>query len=139
MGHENFDRAAPLAVGSDRAFGILFTIVFGLLGTWLLLTGRSGAVVSGIVALAFAVAAAVKPQFLAPLNRLWMRFGALLHRIVSPLILAFMFYGVVTPTGWIMRAMGRDLLRLRRDRESATYWIEREPPGPAPDSLKDQF
>jgi len=68
-----------------------------------------------------------------------MKLGDILHRIASPIALAILFYGVVTPTGLLMRLFGKDPLRLRFDREAKSYWIAREPPGPAPESLKDQF
>ena len=83
--------------------------------------------------------AVVYPQMLAPLNRLWFRFGLLLHKIVSPVVLAIMFFLVFTPTGMIMRALGKDPLRLRLDKNATSYWIERTPPGPSPESLGDQF
>jgi hypothetical protein len=76
---------------------------------------------------------------LSPLNRLWLRFGLLLHKIVSPLVLGIMFFLVITPIGLLMRAVGKDLLRLKFDKRSSSYWIERLPPGPPPESLKDQF
>ena len=92
-----------------------------------------------IAALVFLGAAIVIPRALAPLNRLWLRFGELLNRITSPIALAILFYGVVMPTGIAMRLFGKDPLRLRRDAQARSYWIDRDPPGPPPDSLKNQF
>lgn len=92
-----------------------------------------------VPAIGFAGLGLVYPRVLAPLNRLWTRLGLVLHRLANPVILGILFFGVVTPTGWLMRALGKDPLRLRRDPSAGTYWIERDPPGPAPDSLKDQF
>ena len=79
------------------------------------------------------------PKLLVPFNRLWARFGLLLHRITSPLVLGIMFFVVITPMGWIMRALGKDLLRLKIDPAATSYWIARTPPGPTPESLKEQF
>ena len=62
-----------------------------------------------------------------------------MHRIVSPLVLGALFYLSVVPTGLVMRALGKDPLRLRFDRNAQTYWIAREPTGPAPESLRNQF
>jgi hypothetical protein len=76
---------------------------------------------------------------LAPLNRLWFRFGMILHAIVSPLVLGLIFYLVVTPTALLLRAIGKDPLRLRPDRAAASYWIAKAPPGPPPDTMKQQF
>ena len=91
------------------------------------------------IAAAFAVVALARPGVLAPLNRLWTRFGLLLHKVVSPLIMGMLFYLTVTPIGLLMRAMGKDPLRLRPDPDAASYWIERDPPGPPPETMKNQF
>ena len=85
------------------------------------------------------VAALLRPALLNPLNRIWLKFGLLLHRIVNPVIMALLFYGTVLPTGLVMRAMGKDLLRLKREPDADSYWILRAPPGPAPETMKDQF
>jgi hypothetical protein len=87
----------------------------------------------------FLAAALLRPALLAPLNRLWTRFGLLLHRIVSPVVLGIMFFAVITPMAWIRRALGNDPLRLRFDREARTYWVDRQPPGPPPETLTNQF
>jgi hypothetical protein len=124
---------------SDRAFGLVFTAFFAIVAVLPMLRSeppRPWAFAAAGVLLALALAA---PRLLAPLNRLWLKFGDLLHRIVSPIALAILFYGVVTPTGLLMRLFGKDPLRLRFDREAKSYWIAREPPGPPPESLKDQF
>ena len=69
---------------------------------------------------------------LRPLNRLWLKFGLLLHKVVNPIVMALVFFGTVLPTGLIMRVLGKDLLRLKRQPDANSYWIERRPPGPAP-------
>ena len=89
--------------------------------------------------LVFLVAALAIPSVLAPLNRLWLTIGLLLHRLVSPVVLGIIFFGVVTPTGLVMRALGKDPLRLKLEPRATTYWIDRQPRGPSPDSLRDQF
>jgi hypothetical protein len=76
---------------------------------------------------------------LAPLNRLWSKLGLLLFHIVSPVVLGLLFYLTVTPVGFLLRLFGKDPLRLRRDSAAKSYWILREPPGPAPESMKHQF
>ena len=81
----------------------------------------------------------VWPVPLAPLNRLWTKLGIFLYKVVSPLVLALLFYGTVTPIALLMRMLGKDLLRQRRDPNAASYWIERIPAGPAPESMRDQF
>ena len=81
----------------------------------------------------------MRPALLAPLNRLWTRFGALLHRVVSPIVLGFMFFVVITPMGLVRRMLVKDPLRLRFDRQAGSYWVPRQPPGPPPQSLTNQF
>jgi hypothetical protein len=73
------------------------------------------------------------------LNKLWARLGDLLHRVTTPLIMGLLFFGALTPWAAIMRVAGRDPLRLKRQTGAATYWIERNPPGPSPDSLNQAF
>jgi hypothetical protein len=91
--------------------------------------------VSGLVAAVTVVA----PALLTIPNKLWQRFGLLLHHIVSPIVLAIMFYLVVTPMGLLRRVFARKAVRLRRDPAAESYWIKREPPGPKPDSMPRQF
>jgi hypothetical protein len=124
---------------SNRSFGLVFAAFFFLIGFVPLLFGRGIRIWSLGLAMAFALAALLAPRVLAPLNRLWTRFGALLHSIVSPAVLGIMFFVVITPTGLIMRLLGKDLLRLRQDYEAPTYWIARTPPGPPPKSFVDLF
>jgi hypothetical protein len=139
MGHESLDRKEPVAGSSNRAFGLVFAAVFLIIGLWPWAFGGQVRVWSLLVSAAFLVAAWVWPAVLAPLNRLWTRFGLLLHRIVSPVVLGVMFFVVITPTGLLMRALGKDPLRLQLEREARSYWIERQPPGPLPDTLNNQF
>ncbi|PJI41038.1 SxtJ family membrane protein [Ferrovibrio sp.] len=137
--HEQFDREDVVEGPSDRSFGLVFAGFFMILAalgwwrdstSWIWLAG---------VAVIFAFVALVWPALLAPLNRLWMKFGLLLFRVTNPLILGLLFYGVITPMGWFMRLAGKDPMRRCFEPDSASYWIGRTPPGPAPDSMKNQF
>jgi hypothetical protein len=94
---------------------------------------------TGGLAAVFLAAALLNPAVLNPLNRAWLKFGLLLHSIVNPVVMSVVFYGTILPTGLIMRWLGRDLLRLKRLPDTDSYWIIRQPPGPAPESMKDQF
>ena len=126
-------------MGSERSFGLVFAGFFALVGFWPLFGGeapRNWALGLGVLFLLLAFAA---PKLLTPLNKVWFKFGLLLHHIVNPLIMALMFFVVITPIGLLMRLSGKDPLRLRFDREAKSYWIPRDPPGPAPESLKNQF
>jgi hypothetical protein len=130
----------PAPESSDRSFGFVFAVVFCIIGCWPLVHGESLRWWALVVALAFAVLALVRPQLLHPLNRVWQAVGRLLHRIVSPLVMGMFFFAAVTPTGWLMRLRGRDILSLKRRPELKSYWIRREPEArPAPETMKNQF
>ena len=137
--HENLSREYRSGAGSDRSFGLVFAAVFFVVGLWPLLRGEAPRGWALAIAAAFLLASAFRPVLLAPLNRLWTRFGLLLHKIVSPVIMGFLFYGTVTPIGLLLRVLGKDPLRLKIDKAAASYWIERVPPGPSPESIKNQF
>jgi hypothetical protein len=137
--HEDFTRGQEVKTSSNRAFGWVFTIVFLIIALWPLVFGGAPRWWSLIVGGLVAVVTMTAPALLTIPNRLWLRFGLLLHRIVSPVLLAIMFYGVVTPMGVLMRAFGKDSLRLRRKGSEQSYWIKRDPPGPKPDSMSRQF
>jgi hypothetical protein len=139
MGHESFERDAPVQGSSNRTLGLVFAAVFAIVGVLPLVFGGAVRLWSLAVAGVFLAIALAAPALLGPLNRLWTRFGLLLHRIVSPVVLGIMFFLVVTPIGLVMRALGKDLLRLRFDKGARSYWLDRTPPGPPPESLSDQF
>jgi hypothetical protein len=137
--HESFSREEDTARSSERSFGIVFAVVFAIVGCWPLVGGNPPRFWSLAIAGVFVALAFLLPVALKPLNRLWFRIGAGLHHVASPLVLGLLFYCSVLPTGLLMRAFGKDPLRLRLDRNVRSYWIERKPPGPAPDSLRNQF
>jgi hypothetical protein len=124
---------------SDRSFGFVFAAVFAIVGLWPLMSMASPREWALAIALAFAATAFARPRLLRPLNRAWQAFGRLLHRIVSPLILGTIFFLCVTPTGWIMRWRGRDLLSLARRPDLKSYWIDREALPPQAQSMKKQY
>lgn len=137
--HEVFARDEKIIAGSNRSFGLVMAGAFATvsaLNAW-----HDGSIwpwTTGI-AVVFLIAALLRPTVLNPLNLIWLRFGLLLHGIVNPVIMSLVFFGTVLPTGLIVRAMGKDLLRLKRKPDAASYWIVRSPPGPAPETMKDQF
>jgi hypothetical protein len=139
MAHESFQRRDDKAGSSNRNFGLVFAVVFAIIGLLPLVHGGALHLWALIVAVPFLVVALVAPALLAPLNKLWTRFGMLLHRIVSPVILGLLFFVIITPMGAVMRLLGKDPLRLRRDPQSPSYWITRSPPGPPAESFVDQF
>ena len=127
------------ALPTDRSFGITFTVVFALIAAWLYWTDRSGVVVLASLSVLTLVVSFACPSILHPLNRLWMKFAEILHKIVNPIVLGAMYYVVIAPVGIGMRLFGRDALRRRIEPEASSYWVDRKPPGPPPDSLPNQF
>ena len=137
--HEDYAREEDLQGSSDRSFGFVFTGFFALVGGVKLYTGHAWALYWFAGAATFLAAALLAPRILAPLNRLWMKFALLLYAVMNPLTMALLFFLVVTPIGVVMRLGGKDFLRKRLEPDAASYWLPRDPPGPAPDSMKQQF
>jgi predicted membrane metal-binding protein len=125
---------------SERSFGVTFAVVFAVVGFWPLVfrfeMPRWWALV---ISLAFLTTALVAPRLLMPLNVLWFKFGMLLHQIVNPILMALIYYGAVVPMGLILKMAGKDLLRLKWDPAAKSYWIARDPPGPAAGTMTKQF
>jgi hypothetical protein len=116
---------------SDRSFGWTFTGVFALvalLQPWVIALAAITALVT-----------VTRAQWLAPLKHAWMKLGALMHHVVSPVVMAVIFFGVFTPFGVVMRAFGRDAMKRRFEPTRPSYWERRDPPGPADNSFRDMF
>lgn len=130
---------SKVLAGSNRSFGVVFAAAFAAYAFWPLIAGKEPHLWAGGVATAFALAALARPQLLTPLNQLWFRVGLVLHRVVNPIIMGLVFFAAVVPVGAVLRLLGKDVLRLQRDRNAESYWIQREPPGPEPGSMSKQF
>jgi hypothetical protein len=139
MAHEDLTREQHVEGSSNRAFGVVFAALFLVIAAWPLIHGAPPRWWAGAVAAAFGLLAWLKPDLLAALNRQWIRLGLFLGRIAGPVALAVLFYLVFTPLGLLMRMTGKDPLRTRREAGAATYWIGRQPPGPPPGSMTNQF
>jgi hypothetical protein len=132
--------SASAKLASNRSFGLLFTLVFLIVAAYAWFNDYSGQwvqiwlVISGIF-LAFAL---LFPVVLTPLNKMWFALGLLLGKVVSPVVLGILFFIVITPVAMVTRLFGRDVLLIKK-RSVSTYWIDRTPPGPRPESFKDQF
>ncbi len=124
---------------SNRVFGLFFTALFGAIGLLPILSGAGVRAWALVLAGAFMGPALFRPSLLGSLNRLWTAFGLLLGRFVNPVVMFAVFCTTMIPIGLLLRLLGKDLLRLRADRQSDSYWIERSPPGPEPKSMEEQF
>ena len=121
-----------------RGFGQVFATIFGVIALWPLTTGGLPRWWWLAAAAALALAAMIMPRHLAPAGRLWLAFGARLHRITSPVMLGIVFFGMITPGGWLLRrSFGRDPLCLRRRPETGSYWRTGERAGAG--RFRDQF
>lgn len=137
--HESFQRDEQVKGSSNRMFGLVFFVVFALITLWPVLFGNPLRWWTAPISLGFLVVSFAAPQILTPLNKAWTWLGLQMHRVVNPLIMGMLFYVAITPMGLLLRLFGKDLLRLKRDPQAASYWIERNPPGPSADSMRRQF
>ena len=139
--HEQFDKRDDIEAPSERSFGITFAVVLALLGAlsyWHRGVSNTFYVVL-VLSAVFAIVTATAPRLLRPLNLIWLKFGLLLHKVVNPVIMGILFFGVFAPMGIMMRLIGIDLLRLKRKPSSETYWIVRRDESIADSSMKNQF
>ena len=126
---------SDVKISSNRSFGIVFFVVFLLIALYPVINNEEIRVWSLIVSLIFLVLGLLNSKILNPLNQIWFKFGVLLGRIISPFIMAIIFFFVVTPIGLVMRTLGKDILNLRYNTKK-TYWIEKTGPK---SKMKNQF
>ncbi len=137
--HENFKCKTEIRVGSPRAFGIVFSVVFLAIALWPITNEGNVHLWSIIIAGLFLVLALFVPNSLQPLNRMWFRFGLLLHKIVNPIVMGLLFFFTITPIAVIFRLIGKDPLSRNFDKKLETYWIERNPKELTSESMEKQF
>ena len=124
-----------IKISSNRSFGIVFFIVFLLIGTYPLINNESIRIWSLVISLIFLVLGFINSNLLSPLNKLWFEIGIFLGKIISPIIMGIIFFLVVTPIGLIMRLIGKDVLNLKYS-DYRSYWIEKNGPK---SKMKNQF
>ena len=123
-----------IKVSSNKSFGIVFFIFFIAVAFYPLVNNEEYRLWALIISLVFLILGLINSSVLTPLNLLWFKFGMLLGRIVSPIIMALVFFGVVTPTGLLMKFFQKDLLKLKK-KDKKSYWIERK----SKSDMKNQF
>ena len=124
-----------IKISSNKSFGIVFFVVFLLIAIYPLTNGGDIRIWSGIISFIFLVLGLLNSRILTPLNKIWFKFGIILGKIISPVIMAIIFFLVVTPTGLIMRILGKDILNLKYN-QNKSYWIEKDGPK---SNMKNQF
>ena len=122
-------------ISSNRNFGIVFFVVFILIGLYPLINQNEIKTWAILISLIFLVLGLLNSKILNPLNKIWFEFGILLGKVISPLIMGVIFFLVVTPTGMLMRLLNKDLLKLKFN-DKSTYWIEKKEPR---SKMKNQF
>ena len=112
-------------ISSNRSFGIIFFIVFLLISVWPMIDGQTIRIWSFIVSLIFLFLGILNSKILGPLNLAWIKFGEILGRFIAPIVMAVIFFLIITPIGLFMRAIGKDLLNTKISKDRS-YWIKRE-------------
>ena len=124
-----------IKISSNRSFGIVFFIFFLIVAIFPLLNDENIRIWSLIVCTIFLISGLLNLRFLTPLNKLWFKFGIFLGNFVSPIIMGIVFFSIVTPTSFIMKLLGKNLLNLKKNNKN-TYWIEKSK---IKSKMKNQF
>ena len=124
-----------IKIGSNRSFGIIFSIVFLIIAIWPLLSTSEIRYWSLVISVIFLILGLIKSKILTPLNKIWFKIGITLGNLISPLVMGIVFFLVVTPTSIIMKILGKDLLNLKKN-NNKSYWIEKNKQNT---SMKKQF
>ena len=125
-----------IKLGSNRSFGIVFFIVFILIAIYPLINQEEVRIWSLIISFFFLFLGLLNSKILTPLNKLWFKFGILLGKIISPIIMGVIFFLVVTPIGLLMRLFGKDVLNLKLNKKKSSYWVKKVGPK---SKMKNQF
>tara|TARA_B110000259_G_C14004033_1_gene397347 strand:- start:1216 stop:1590 length:375 start_codon:yes stop_codon:yes gene_type:complete len=110
---------------TEKNFGIIFSALFFLIGLWPLLNAAEIRIWSIIIAVIFLVLAFLKPKLLKPLNHNWIKLGEIIGKVIAPIVMALVFFIIVTPISFLVRVLGKDLLKLKFSKNNS-YWIKRK-------------
>ena len=121
---------------SEKSFGVVFSIVFLIVALYPLINSAGLRIWALVVSIIFFLLAFLAPKILVLPNKLWFKFGLLIGSIVAPIVMAFVYFVTVLPTGLIMRLLGKDLLKQKLDKNAKSYWVKRSEPM---SSMKNQF
>ena len=124
-----------IKIGSNRSFGFVFFVVFGLISLYPLLDQGNLRIWSLILSLTFLILGLINSKVLNPLNKIWFKFGLLLGKVISPIVMGLIFFFIVTPTSFLMKLLKKDLLNLQLNKDK-TYWIKKNEPK---SKMKNQF
>ena len=111
---------------NNKGFGLLFFAVFLIIGLWPIINGDSPRIIFFIIGLIFLILGLINSKILTPLNKAWVKFGELLGKIIAPIVMAGVYFIVLTPISIIVRLFGKDLLKVKFSDKSKSYWIKRD-------------
>lgn len=137
--HEDLSRVHQTKSFSDRSLGLTYAAFFALLAILPLRRHQPLQWRWIIVSALFLVIGLLAPGLLHPISRVWAKLALLLHRVVNPITTSVLFFLVFVPAGLIFRLLGKDPLRLKLEPDAESYWIPRQPPGPQPEGMRNQF
>ena len=129
-------RKSRIKISSNRSFGLVFFFIFLIIAFWPTVDDGQIRIWSIIIGIVFLILGLMNSKLLTPLNRLWFKFGMLLGAIIAPVVMGIVFFLVVTPTGLIMKILGKDLLGKKFKKNNKSYWIKRDKPA---GTMKQQF
>ena len=130
------NKSKKIKISSNKSFGIVFFIFFIIVSVWLFFKNGEFIIWPIIVAVVFLILGLTNSKLLTPLNKAWNQFGILLGNFIAPIVMGIIFFLVVTPTGLILRLMRKDLLRLKKNKDKKTYWVNKDD---YKTSMKKQF
>ena len=125
-----------IKISSNKSFGLVFFVIFIIIALWPLLNNGNIRIWSIIVSIIFLILGLLNSKILTPFNKLWMRLGALLGIIVSPIVMGVVYFGIITPIGLITKLFGKDVLNLKLDKNKTTYWLKKNK---IKSKMKNQF